>query len=360
MKRLCMERNSTTGGGLMKRNNRIKIVLEVSKAYFSFVDNTDNADFLFIDVTAQSLNPCHPCHLRMKDLFITTLFLLCFFPLHAQDPIPSCPLICEVTVNCDTLCSYSQRTDTVAVPQIAFPSGFQQLGENELTDSLGILNPFWEKLRLLHAGFSTDTIRIVHIGDSHIRGRILPRTTGTLLTETFGAISYTDMGINGAFCTTFTRPDRISDIAALHPDLVILSFGTNESHNRRYNTLLHYRQMDELVRMLRDSLPNVPLLMTTPPGSYDSFRKSRRRRTYSINPRTAIAVETMRRFADDNGLAVWDMYEAVGGRQRACLNWQEAKLMRPDHVHYLPEGYVLQGELFYQALLKAYNDYVGY
>ena len=242
----------------------------------------------------------------------------------------------------------------------SFFSGFQQLGENELTDSLGILNPFWEKLRLLHAGFSTDTIRIVHIGDSHIRGRILPRTTGTLLTETFGAISYTDMGINGAFCITFTRPDRISDIAALHPDLVILSFGTNESHNRRYNTLLHYRQMDELVRMLRDSLPNVPLLMTTPPGSYDSFRKSRRRRTYSINPRTAIAVETMRRFADDNGLAVWDMYEAVGGRQRACLNWQEAKLMRPDHVHYLPEGYVLQGELFYQALLKAYNDYVGY
>ena len=249
----------------------------------------------------------------------------------------SCPLISKVTANCDTLRSYSQRTDTVAVPQIAFPSGFQQLGENELTDSLGILNPFWEKLRLLHAGFSTDTIRIVHIGDSH-----------------------TDMGINGAFCTTFTRPDRISDIAALHPDLVILSFGTNESHNRRYNTLLHYRQMDELVRMLRDSLPNVPLLMTTPPGSYDSFRKSRRRRTYSINPRTAIAVETMRRFADDNGLAVWDMYEAVGGRQRACLNWQEAKLMRPDHVHYLPEGYVLQGELFYQALLKAYNDYVGY
>ena len=352
MKRLCMERNSTTGGGLMKRNNRIKIVLEVSKAYFSSADNTDNADFKY-------KNPCHPCYLRMKNLFITTLFLLCFFPLHAQDPIPSCPLISKATANCDTLRSYSQRTDTVAVPQIAFPSGFQQLGENELTDSLGILNPFWEKLRLLHAGFSTDTIRIVHIGDSHIRGRILPRTTGTLLTETFGAISYTDIGINGAFCTTFTRPDRISDIVALHPDLVILSFGTNESHNRRYNTLLHYRQMDELVRMLRDSLPNVPLLMTTPPGSYDSFRKIRRR-TYSINPRTAIAVETMRRFADDNGLAVWDMYEAVGGRQRACLNWQEAKLMRPDHVHYLPEGYVLQGELFYQALLKAYNDYVGY
>ena len=34
--------------------------------------------------------------------------------------------------------------------------------------------------------------------------------------------------------------------------------------------------------------------------------------------------------------------------------------MRKDNVNYHPEGYVLQGELFYQALLKAYNDYVGY
>ena len=89
--------------------------------------------------------------------------------------------------------------------------------------------------------------------------------------DTFGAVSYTDVGINGAFCTTFTRPDRIADIAALHPDLLILSFGTNESHNRRYNTMLHYRQMDDLVRMLREKLPNVPMLMTTPPGSLREF-----------------------------------------------------------------------------------------
>ena len=111
--------------------------------------------------------------------------------------------------------------------------------ENVLTDSLGILNPFWEKLRLSRLGASADTLRIVHVGDSHIRGHIFPRTIGALMQDTFGAVSYTDVGINGAFCTTFTRPDRIADIAALHPDLLILSFGTNESHNRRYNTMLH-------------------------------------------------------------------------------------------------------------------------
>lgn len=284
----------------------------------------------------------------------------CFLSgITAQDRIPACPPLNKTLKKIKPLREMTWANDTISA-QISFPTAFRETGRNEIIDSIALLSPVFEHLRQVRAGLSEDTVRIVHIGDSHVRGHIYPQTTGARLTETFGAVSYIDKGVNGATCLTFTHPDRIAEIAALKPELLILSFGTNESHNRRYNTLLHYRQMDELVRMLRDSLPNVPLLMTTPPGSYDSFRKSRRRRTYSINPRTAIAVETMRRFADDNGLAVWDMYEAVGGRQRACLNWQEAKLMRPDHVHYLPEGYVLQGELFYQALLKAYNDYVGY
>ena len=143
-----------------------------------------------------------------------------------------------------------------------------------------------------------------------------------------------------------------------NPDFLILSLGTNESHNRRYNSTLHYRQMEELVRELRARLPNVPILVTTPPGSYERQRTNRRRRSYVINPRTSTTVKTIERCADANGLAYWDMYNLLGGAKRACLNWQEAGLMRPDHIHFMPEGYKLQGELLGQALLKAYNNYV--
>lgn len=321
-----MERNNMTGGVRMKRNRR---------------------------------------DLRLDDLRFTICCALfgvfsAWQGLFAQDTLPVHALPDRSHLPADTLLLYSQRTDTIMVPRIFFPAAFQQLKENELIDSIGILNPFWEKLRMARLGITTDNIRIVHIGDSHIRGHIFPRTTGEFMQKAFGTLTYTDEGINGAFCVTFTRPDRVAEIAALHPDLLILSFGTNESHNRSYNSMLHYRQMDDLVRMLRDSLPNVPMLMTTPPGSYESTRIRRRRRSYSINPRTLIAAQTIRKYADDNGLAVWDVYEILGGIRRACLNWQEAGLMRPDHVHYMPEGYALQGELFYQALIKAYNDYVDY
>lgn len=249
--------------------------------------------------------------------------------------------------------------DTVSV-KVTFPVAFRGVGRNEIIDSLGVLTPILERLRLVQNGSSEDTVRIVHIGDSHIRGHIFPRTTGARLTETFGAVSYTDMGVNGATCLTFTHPDRIAAIAALKPELLVLSFGTNESHNRKYNSNVHYRQMEELLGLLRDSLPNVPILLTTPPGSYESFRQRRRRRTYAVNPRTVTAVNTIHDFARRHKLVVWDMYNIVGGSLRACKNWIDAGLMRPDHVHYLPEGYTLQGELLYEAIIKAYNEYVSH
>ena len=277
----------------------------------------------------------------------------------AQDRIPACPSLGKTLKHIKPLREMNWANDTIPV-QTSFPSAFRETGRNEIIDSIALLTPVFERLRQVRAGLSEDTVRILHIGDSHIRGHIYPQTTGTLLKETFGAVSYTDMGVNGATCLTFTHPDRIAAIAALKPELLILSFGTNESHNRKYNSNVHYRQMEELLELLHDSLPDIPILMTTPPGSYESFRQRRRRRTYAINPRTVTAVNTIHDFARRHKLVVWDMYNVVGGSLRACKNWSDARLMRPDHVHYLPEGYTLQGELLYEAIIKAYNEYVSH
>ena len=279
--------------------------------------------------------------------------------LAAQDRIPACPPPEKKQKTIKPLREMNWANDTISV-QFSFPAAFRGMGRNEIVDSIALLTPVFERLRQVRAGLSEDTVRIVHIGDSHVRGHIYPQTTGARLIETFGAVSYIDKGVNGATCLTFTHPDRIAEIAALKPELLILPFGTNESHNRRYNVNVHYNQMDELVKLLQDSLPNVSILLTTPPGSYESFRQRRRRRTYAVNPRTATASETIRRYAKEHRLLVWDMYDVVGGKRRACVNWTEAKLMRPDHVHYLPEGYILQGNLLYQALINAYNDYVSH
>lgn len=285
------------------------------------------------------------------------IFFLLWFCLalvgysNAQDRIPSVAAEDIPIHTADTLRLWG-TPDTIAVGN-SLPPSFLNPGTNGIRNAY-LLYPFFERLRNLRE----DTIRIVHIGDSHVRGHIFPRTTAEALRNQFGAIRYTDMGINGATCLTFTHPERIAAISALKPDLLILSFGTNESHTRKYNSSVHYQQMNELIRLLRDSLPDTPMLATTPPGSYESYRQRRRKRTYTINPRTVTAVETICRFADSHRLAVWDLYNLAGGKKAACVNWQTAGWMRPDHVHYMPEGYALQGYLFYEAILKAYNEYV--
>lgn len=292
-----------------------------------------------------------------KSLPLLLFHLFFVLRLSAQDPLPVCPVKEKTMHSVKPMKEMKLLYDTIFV-QVDLPVAFKGVGCNEIKDSLGLLSPVLEHLRLIKGGILEDTVRILHIGDSHIRGHIYPQTTGQRLTETFGAVTYTDMGVNGATCLTFTHPDRLAAIAAFKPELLIVSFGTNESHNKRYNANLHYSQMDELMTLIRSRLPDVPILLTTPPGSYESFRQRRRRRTYSVNPRTATAANTIRKFASDHHLLVWDLYDVAGGSLRACKNWQEARLMRPDHVHFLPEGYILQGNLLYEALIKAYNAYV--
>ena len=99
--------------------------------------------------------------------------------------------------------------------------------------------------------------------------------------------------------------------------------------------------------------------MTTPPGSYESFRQRRRRRTYKINPRTAVAVQTIRCYADENGLAVWDMYNTW--RYPPCLPQLAGSRIDASGPCTLFAGRLPPARrAVLQALLKAYNDYVEY
>lgn len=247
--------------------------------------------------------------------------------------------------------------DTVVVRD-SFPKSFRGLQKNQVIDSIGVLDPIFERLKRMRNTDQQDTLRIVHIGDSHVRGHIFPQAMGKKLKQIFKAIDYVDMGVNGATCLTFTHPARIKGIVNKKPDLLILSLGTNESYNRSYRSNVNYRQMDELIRILRDSLPETPMILTTPAGHYERVSKGRRKSSYVVNVRVEAAAATILKYAEKNKLAVWDLYRIAGGNQWACRNWMEARMMRSDHVHFYAEGYVFQGELFYKAFIKAYNKYV--
>lgn len=312
--------------------------------------------------------------MKLKQLvfYIACLTALVAMPGYAQDVLPECPKPDKHSSPVYPSHEMKQLMQFVSVDS-PMPAVFRNTTENELTDPAGSLHPFWEKLGALDR-----PLRIVHIGDSHVRGHVFPYVMRCCLEDDFGSkavenipvtyqtsgiaretgsngVVYHILGVNGATCQSFSTPEHIRQIADLHPDLVILSFGTNEAHGRRYNASEHTAAMNYLIAELKTSCPDVAFLMTTPPGAY--VRNGRRGKI--INPRTPLVVENELKFAREHGIAIWDMYDIVGGKQRACLNWNAAKMYQRDKIHFTHEGYTLQGLLLHEAFIKAYNHYVA-
>lgn len=312
--------------------------------------------------------------MKLKQLvfYIAFLTVLVAMPGYAQDVLPECPKPDKHSSPVYPSHEMKQLMQFVSVDS-PMPAVFRNTTENELTDPAGSLHPFWEKLGALDR-----PLRIVHIGDSHVRGHVFPYVMRCSLEDDFGSkavenipvtyqtsgiaretgsngVVYHILGVNGATCQSFSTPEHIRQIADLHPDLVILSFGTNEAHGRRYNASEHTAAMNYLIEELKASCPDVAFLMTTPPGAY--VRNGRRGKI--INPRTPLVVENELKFARKHGIAIWDMYDIVGGKQRACLNWNAAKMYQRDKIHFTHEGYTLQGLLLHEAFIKAYNHYVA-
>lgn len=313
--------------------------------------------------------------LMNKNKLLYLICLLCAFPLwiSAQDvlPEPLHPRTVARQIKETNPLTHLRLLQKVVVND-SLPPSFKHTQENRILHE-EYLFPFFEKLCNNNA-----PVRIVHLGDSHVRGHVFSVTTRRELEQVFGdravcpdsiayrtsaiaretgeaGLVYHTLGINGATTVQFTSEERLQEIADLKPDLIILSFGTNESHNKRYHSAEHRQQMDALLTLLYQRCPNTLIMLTTPPGSY--VRLNRRRRV--INPRTPLVVETLLQFAKERNLPIWDLYDIAGGKSNACSNWKNGHYMQRDQVHYTQEGYRIQGALLAEALIKAFNHYVA-
>ncbi len=315
----------------------------------------------------------------MKRVNIRWLFLwwiwMCFCMItsvKAQDSMPN-PSVADKPLVVETASVSAPETLACISVGNSMPGSFQSTADNVILDPESSLSPFWHKLSVLDR-----PLRILHIGDSHVRGHVFPYVMRCCLEHDFGkdavesipvtyrssglanetgrnGVIYHILGVNGATCQSYATPDRMEELVSLHPDLVILSFGTNEAHGIRYLSGEHEASLNHIIKTLRAHCPEVSFLLTTPPGAF--VRKGRSGRIK--NPRTQPVVDTEMRFAEEHGLAIWNLYQIAGGKSKACSNWAEAGMFQRDKIHFTHEGYTLQGHLLYEAFIKAYNNYVA-
>jgi lysophospholipase L1-like esterase len=164
-------------------------------------------------------------------------------------------------------------------------------------------------------------------------------------------VVYDICGVDGArFSHLCTNADlSIEQIATLNPDLIIFSFGSNESYTKTFDSLAYQDMIIKYLHSIKTIIPEVAILLTSPP---DTKYKD----MYPIN--TSALQNILKNAAISKDLAFFDLREQMGGAG-SISDWLSTKLAGPDKLHFTKEGYTLQAHLIMQAFLQSYNKTVA-
>lgn len=178
---------------------------------------------------------------------------------------------------------------------------------------------------------------------------------GFLAENDFSGITYHSLGINGAAVPSWLRCQQLTnELSLIQPDLVIFSIGINDASTKDFDKESFIRNYRLLIGRIRQAAPDCAILFTT---NNDSYRRVKRK--YRVNENGPVAREAFFQLAKENGAAVWDMFTIMGGL-KSMAAWEKAGLARHDKVHFTPLGYILIGDLLYNAFIESYINYVHY
>jgi len=167
--------------------------------------------------------------------------------------------------------------------------------------------------------------------------------------ETCGII-YHSIGANGAKYSDFNKTPRFwKQLKYLNADCYIISLGTNEAQDPNLTSEGFLVEVKTMVQKLRIISPNASIILTTPPVSY--FKK------HSPNQSLVVITNALIEYCNENNLVYWDLFGISKGLEGAKI-WKSNQLLRSDLVHFSREGYILQGNLFVDAFVKTWNEFL--
>ncbi|WP_159566613.1 SGNH/GDSL hydrolase family protein [Budvicia diplopodorum] len=160
------------------------------------------------------------------------------------------------------------------------------------------------------------------------------------------------LGINGATLTMVDKwqPQWIDTLAQTKPDMIILSYGTNEAFNDTLDLANYKQQLEQKVIQIRQSMPQAVILLM---GPSDSIKNKNQSGCQRMQPQPLNAViQIQREVAQAQDTLFWD-WRAFMGRECSIQNWAAEGNAQPDLVHLSQNGYKKSADAMYSQLMVA-------
>jgi hypothetical protein len=202
-------------------------------------------------------------------------------------------------------------------------------------------------------------------------------------------IRYANLGLPGASATTSGKWNAdfvASDLQKLHPDLIILNYGTREGFEDHLDLAQYEMRLHLLVDQLKQWAPQASVLIISPPDaarlpsfagsagaqacralntqeiqSYDSLlgREDERLGRWHAPPRLEAVRAAMRRTAASSGSYYWDWSKFMGG-PCSIHAWASARppLASLDHKTITAEGNERSARALFNDLMHGLDAYL--
>ena len=137
-------------------------------------------------------------------------------------------------------------------------------------------------------------------------------------------------------------------------DLIILQYGMNAVSPTAKDYHWYQKGLDRMVKHIQKSFPNAAILFV---GVPDKGHKQDGQ--YITNPGVPFVVDVEKQVAEANGIAFWNLFEAMGGFN-SMVKWADADtaLANKDYTHFNFRGASKVAGMLYKELDKEYNDYL--
>ena len=164
-------------------------------------------------------------------------------------------------------------------------------------------------------------------------------------------------GSSGTYFGKINHSEMATQFANTQADLILLQFGGNplpyiEDEARAYKYGSWFASQ---IRYLKRMNPQADFVLIGP--SDMSLKEGTKYITYPLLP---VVRDALRTAALDHGCGYWDMFEVMGGKNSMPL-WVTAEpaLAASDYVHFTRAGTKRIAGLFFDALMKDYEEYVS-
>lgn len=136
-------------------------------------------------------------------------------------------------------------------------------------------------------------------------------------------------------------------------DLVILEYGLNVVSEKTTDYSWYEKAMNNVIKHMKESFPNTSILLISVGDK--GYNKDG---VYQTNPGIPPLVEVQKRVAENNQLAFWNLYDAMGG-SGSMVKWVEddPTYANKDYAHFNFKGAHKVGKLLFNKLMTEYSDY---